>query len=39
VICENTENLVDSLLSREGDSPLESRAEQLRVVLIESGWT
>ena len=31
-------NLIHSELSRKGDGPLESRAEDLRVSLLESGW-
>jgi hypothetical protein len=32
-------NLVDSLLSREGDLPLTFRADELRAVLLEQGWS
>ena len=31
-------NLVDSRLSREGDDPLEFRADELKAVLLEQGW-
>jgi hypothetical protein len=31
-------NLIHSELSRKGDGPLEARAEDLRVSLLESGW-
>jgi hypothetical protein len=31
-------NLIYSELSRTGDGPLEARAEDLRVSLLESGW-
>jgi hypothetical protein len=32
------QNLLDSLLSRSGDGPLEERAAELRAVLLEKGW-
>jgi hypothetical protein len=32
-------NLVTSLLSRDGDGPLEVRANELRAVLLEQGWS
>jgi hypothetical protein len=31
-------NLIHSELSRTGDGPLETRAEDLRISLLESGW-
>ena len=31
-------NLVDSLLSREGDLLLTFRADELKAVLVEQGW-
>jgi hypothetical protein len=31
-------NLIHSELSRKGDEPLEARAEDLRISLLESGW-
>jgi hypothetical protein len=33
----NVNNLLDSLLSRTGDSQLEFRADDLRAVLLEQG--
>jgi hypothetical protein len=31
-------NLLDSLLSRDGDGPLQFRADELKAVLLEQGW-
>ena len=31
-------NLVDSLLSRDGDLPLTFRNDELKAVLLEQGW-
>jgi hypothetical protein len=36
---ERPDNLLDSLLSRTDDAPLEFRANELRAVLLEQGWT
>lgn len=33
------DNLLDSLLSRTDDAPLEQRAAELRAVLEEKGWS
>jgi hypothetical protein len=35
---ERVDNLLDSLLSRSGDEPLEFRARELRAVLEGQGW-
>lgn len=35
----DVDNLLDSLLSRTGDAPLEVRAADLRSVLTAQGWT
>ena len=35
----NINNLLDSLLSREGDAPLEARADHLRSILREQKWS
>ena len=32
------DNLIHSELSRQGDAPLEARAEGLRLVLLGQGW-
>jgi len=32
-------HLIDSLLSRRDDAPLEARARELRAVLEQQGWT
>jgi hypothetical protein len=34
----DADNLIDSLLSRTNDVPLEARASELRAVLLEQGW-
>ena len=36
---DNPNDLYDSLLSRDGDAPLEFRADELKAVLTEQGWT
>jgi hypothetical protein len=35
----NENNLIESLLSRAEDHPLEVRAQELRLMLEEKGWT
>lgn len=35
---QDENNVVDSLLSRTGDAPLEQRAGELRAVLVSQGW-
>lgn len=36
---QDEHNLLDSLLSRTGDAPLEHRAGEIRGVLEQQGWT
>lgn len=36
---ERPDNLLDSRLSRTDDAPLEARANELRAVLLEQGWS
>jgi hypothetical protein len=35
----DADNVIDSLLSRTDDAPLEYRAKKLWAVLLEKGWT
>jgi hypothetical protein len=35
----DADNLIDSLLSPTDAAPLEFRADKLRAVLVEQGWT